>query len=121
MSTNVYNEIHKLAHALKSHEDYLALCAAKNGLVQDETGKKLVQDFMSKQMEVQIAMMSGNKDENKDKIEQIQKLYEIIALNNNARDYLARMMKFTRVVEDMHRILNDAIKEGMDLFENKEA
>lgn len=119
--SNLYNDIHKMAFALKSSDEFLALSAAKKALELDVAAKKMVQDFMSKQMELQIAAMSGKQEENKEKIEQAQKLYEIISLNNNARDYLNHMMKFDRIVQDMYKIINDTIREGMELLENKEA
>ena len=118
--SNVYNDIHKLAFSLKNSDEYLALAATKKALNMDETARKMVQDFMGKQMELQIAAMSGKQEENKEKIEQAQKLYEIIALNTNARDYLNNMMKFDRIVQDMYKIINDTIREGMELLEEKE-
>ncbi|MEI6287005.1 MAG: YlbF family regulator [Bacillota bacterium] len=118
--SNVYNDIHKLAFALKTSDEFLALSACKKALEFDETAKKMVQDFMEKQMELQIAAMSGKQEENKAKIEQAQKLYEIISLNNNAREYLNSMMKFDRIMQDMYKIINDTIKEGMDLLDGSE-
>lgn len=117
--SNVYNEIHKMAFALKNCDDYMALVAAKKAIEADENAKSMLKDFMAKQMDLQIANMSGKAEENKEKLEQVQKLYEIISLNPNARDYLNYMMKFERIMQDMYKIVNDSIREGMDLFENK--
>lgn len=111
----VYDEAHALARALGECEEYRALVAAKKSLDEDEQAKKIVQDFLAKQLELQYAMMTGQK-EDKGKQEQLERLYEILRLNAKADAYLTAHMKFQRLMADVYKIIGDAVAGGMDAF-----
>ncbi len=109
--SNIYNEIHKFSFALKNCEEFIALNKAKENLGEDETAKTMVKDFFKKQTDLQVSALSGKKEDQKAKTEEINKLYEIINLNNKAKDYLAAVMKFEVIIQDLYRIVGNTAKE----------
>lgn len=112
---NLYDKAHDLAKALKISEEYRSFLAAKQAVDNDEQAKKMVKDFILKQMEIEYEVMSG-KPEDKDKTEQIQKMYDLIAYNPKARDFLQAHIRFQRIMADVYKIIGESVAEGLDLF-----
>ncbi len=106
---NVYDGANQLAKQLKESHEFKKLFEAKEVLKTDADAKKMVDDFMQKQAQLQFEVMSG-KEVDKDKQEQLQKLYEVISLNSKGRDYIQAYMRFNMMMEDIYKILSDTIK-----------
>ncbi len=115
---NVYDKTHGLVSAIKESPEYSEFMASKQILDKDEQAKKMVKEFIAKQMELEYEMM-GNKPEDKAKTEQIQKIYQLIAANSTASQFMHSYMKFQRMVADIYKILGDSVAEGMDFFDKK--
>jgi len=115
---NVYDKTHDLVGAIKTTPEYMEFMAAKKVLDTDVQAKSMVKDFIAKQMELEYEMMGG-KPEDKTKTEQIQKLYQPIAGNAKANQFMHSYMKFQRMVADIYKILGDSVAEGMDFFDKK--
>lgn len=113
MST--YDKAHELAKALKNSDEYRSFLAAKNSVEADAQAKQMVQDFIARQMEVQYEMMSG-KPEDKNKVEQLQKMYELLIVNSKAKDFVHAHMRFNQIIGDIYKIIGDSVAEGMDFF-----
>lgn len=112
---NIYDKAHELGKILKNSDEYQNFLKAKQAIDGDEQAKKMVRDFITKQMEIEYEMMSG-KAEDKTKTEQLQKMYSVIAYNNAARDFLDTYMKFQRTMGDVYKIIGESISEGMNFF-----
>jgi cell fate (sporulation/competence/biofilm development) regulator YlbF (YheA/YmcA/DUF963 family) len=112
---NIYDKAHELAKALKSSDEYRSFLVAKQAIDNDEQAKKMVKDFILKQMEIEYEIMSG-KPEDKAKSEQIQQMYDLIAYNAKARDFLQAHMRFQRIMADVYKIIGESVAEGLDLF-----
>ena len=112
---NVYDKAHELSKALKNSDEYRSFLSAKQAVDSDEQAKKIVKEFILKQMEIEYEIMSG-KPEDKAKTEQIQKMYELIAYNAKANDFLQAHMRFQRIMADVYKIIGESVAEGLDLF-----
>ena len=66
---NIYDKTHALVGAIKESPEYIEFMATKKVLDKDEQAKKMVKEFIAKQMELEYEMM-GNKPEDKDKAQQ---------------------------------------------------
>ncbi|MEG6584595.1 YlbF family regulator [Dendrosporobacter sp. 1207_IL3150] len=110
-----YDKAHELAKALKNSDEYRSFLAAKNSVEADAQAKQMVQDFIARQMEVQYEMMSG-KPEDKNKVEQLQKMYELLIVNSKAKDFVHAHMRFNQIIGDIYKIIGDSVAEGMDFF-----
>lgn len=115
---NVYDGAHGLAKVLQASEEYKAMAAAKNAIAGDDTAKKMVKDFLSKQMELEYGVMTG-KGEDKAKTESLQKMYELISVNVRARDFLQAHFRFQRMMGDVYKIIGESVAEGLDIFAEK--
>ncbi|MBC8014450.1 MAG: YlbF family regulator [Sporomusaceae bacterium] len=116
---NIYDKTHDLVGSIKKSPEYIDFMATKKILDGDEQAKKMVKEFIAKQMELEYEMM-GNKLEDKAKTERIQQLSQLIAANNKASQFMHSYMKFQRLVADIYKILGDSVAEGMDFFDNKQ-
>ena len=115
---NIYDKTHSLVEAIKSSPEYTDFMTNKKILDTDEHARSMVKEFIAKQMELEYEMMGG-KPEDKTKTEQIQKLYQPIAGNTKANQFMYSYMKFQRMVADIYKILGDSVAEGMDFFDKK--
>ena len=113
-----YDKGHELARALKESEEFRALGIVRRELETDPAAKSMVKDFLRRQVEMQIEVMSGKPDA-KAKEASLQKLAELLSLNPRARDYVAAYFRFQRIMTDIYKILGDAVGEGLDPFAEK--
>ena len=112
---NVYDRGNELARALKESDEYKALGRARRELDADPGARDMVKDFLRKQMEMQLDVMSGKADA-REKQASLQKLYELLALNSRARDYVSAYMRFQQIMQDVYKMIGDAVGEGLDPF-----
>ncbi|EIW17962.1 MULTISPECIES: YlbF family regulator [Pelosinus] len=115
---NIYDKTHDLVRAIKESPEYREFMEVKKVIDTDEQAKKMVKDFIAKQMELEYDMMGG-KGEDKATTEQIQQMYQLIVGNSKASAFMQSYMKFQRLVADIYKILGDSVAEGMDFFEKK--
>lgn len=111
---NIYDKAHELARGLKQSEEYRAFLAAKTALATDPDAKKMVQDFLRKKMEQEYEALAGKEDAAK--TEALQRMYELLAVNAKARDFLAAYFRFQRTMADISKIIGESVAEGLDLF-----
>ena len=50
---NVYDKAHELSKALKNSDEYRSFLSAKQAVDSDEQAKKMVKEFILKQMEIE--------------------------------------------------------------------
>lgn len=112
---NIYDRAHELAKALQNSEEYQNLLVAKKGIDGDEQARKMVKDFVTKQMEIEYEMMAGKKQD-QEKTEQLQKLYTLLAYNKGAKNFLDTYLRFQRTSADVYKIIGESISEGMNFF-----
>lgn len=108
----VYDLAHQLARALCQSDEYDKFVAAKQKIMADEGNKKMINDFQLKQMEIQQAQLlqEGISTETQQELEQ---LYSLLSLNPSTREYIEAEFHFSRLVNDVQKIIGDAIHEAM--------
>lgn len=111
---NLYDKAHELADALKSSDEYRTFLNAKAALGTDPEAKKMVGDFIRKQMELEYAALAGKEDAAKK--EALQRMYELLAVNARARAFLEAYSRFQRTMADISKIIGESVAEGLDLF-----
>lgn len=113
MST--YDKAHDLANALKQSQEYQNFLTEKKKIESDSQAKKMVKEFVTKKIEIEYETMAG-KGEDKAKLEQLQRMYEVLSVNTKARDFLHAQMRFQQMMGDVYKILSDSVAEGLDFF-----
>ena len=113
MST--YDKAHELAKALQQSAEYQNFLNEKRKIEADSQAKKMVKEFIVKKVEIEYEAMAG-KGEDKAKLEQLQRMYEVLCVNTKARDFLHAQMRFQQMMGDIYKILGDSVAEGLDFF-----
>lgn len=106
---NVYDEAHALARALKESPEYKSYMELKAKASHNDELSAMINDFQQKQFQLQAQQVLGGEPET-DMMEQIQNLYQILAKDPLAAQYLQSEFAFTRLVSDVYGILGEVIK-----------
>lgn len=109
---NIYDKAYELAKELKDYPDVIELRKAGEKIKANESNRKMLDDFRKVQIEAYTEQTQKGKL-SKQVEEKMQKLYSIISMNSDVREYLMAEQKFGVVWEDIMKILNDSI--GIDL------
>lgn len=110
---NVYDVVNDLTKAIKGSHEFKALQEAHAKLKLDADAEKLAQDFLKQKQELEIAQYTG-KTPSKEENEKVQKLYEVLALNPVAMDYLQAYIRFQMMVGDISKSIGDVVKEAVE-------
>ncbi len=107
-----YDTAHRLARELTETEEYRALIQARNKVYESEANKTMLEDFQKKQTELNKAHLAGEQVP-PEKVEQLQKLMEVMMMNPVIRDYRIAELKIVRLMGDIEKILWDAVRPGL--------
>lgn len=108
---NVYEEAHNLARAIQESEEFKQYDALKKQVEADPELDKMVKDFQKKQFDMQLSQMSGG-NSSPDMAQKIQELYQIVATNPVAAQFLQAEMRLGIMMNDVYKILGDVIGLG---------
>jgi ribonuclease J len=106
---NVYDQAHALARALKEAPEYQGYMELKAKVSENDDLSASINDFQQKQFQLQAQQMLGGEMQT-DMMEQIQSLYQILAKDPLAAQYLQAEFAFTRLVSEVYGILGEVIK-----------
>lgn len=110
---NVYDEVNSLTKTIRQTREFTVMKEARVKLKADATADSMVQDFLKKKQELEFAQISG-KTPDKEEMDKVQKLYEILALNPTASEYIQAYIRFQMMVNDISKSLGDVIKEAVE-------
>lgn len=111
---NVYDKVNDLAKVLKSTDEVIGYKKAVEKINLNEANKKMVDDFRKIQMELYSLQMQG-KEPSKEQLDTANNLWSIINLNIEVRDYFEAEMKFSKLWEDIMKILGEAVDINMNI------
>jgi len=112
MST--YETAHLLAQEITESDEYRAFIVAKEKIKADESNYKMIRDFQLKQFEIQQAQLF-QLEISEDKQQDLERLYSLLSLNPVAREYLEAEFRISRLVNDVQKIIGDAIQEALPI------
>lgn len=99
-----YDKAHELAKLLSQSEEYIVFRKAKTSLEQDQENVRTLQDFRRKQLEIQMAQISGEEID-EEYIKQTEKLYELLSMNPRINEYLNAEYRLSRMMSDIQKII----------------
>lgn len=108
---NVHDEAHNLARAIKESPEYQEYVRLKEAASENEELAAMLNDFQSKQFEIQAKQMMGE-ELGPDMMEQIQSLYQILMRDPLAAQYVQAEMRFSLLINDIYTILGEVIQFG---------
>ncbi|WP_206922375.1 YlbF family regulator [Alicyclobacillus suci] len=107
---NPHDKAHELIRAIRESDAFLRAKKAKQSIEQDESIKRMVQDFKRRQFQLQAKQMMGQSVSDEE-MSQMQKLSDVIGLNMDARTYLQADMELQVLVMDVQKLLSDLLNE----------
>ncbi len=105
---NPYDQAHILANVLRKSEEYAAYCAAKEKAFALEANVKLIKRYKKEQFRAQAAHMAGEKIP-EDTMEELRRMGNVIQFNRDISDFLAAEYRINQLMNDIFRILGQAV------------
>ena len=112
----IYEKADALAAAVKDCEDYKALLAAGEKLEQEAATRIHVRDYLGLQAKLAYAQSMGDKPVKK-KIEELNRLAEILKNRPTAMEYLQAYNKWQSKAGEIYQIIQDSMAEGMSILD----
>lgn len=112
---SAYDSAHQLAKALNSSDEYLSFVQAKAKVKLDPSNTKMLADFQIKQFEIQQYQLMGQ-EITQDKRDELERLYSLLSLNPIVKEYLEAEFRFSRLMNDIQKILADSVQEAIPLM-----
>lgn len=107
---NPHDKAYELVRSIRGSDAFLRAERAKKAIESDESTLQMVKDFKRRQLMLQAQQMMGQSPGEND-LSQLQKLSEVIQLNNDARTYLQADMELQVLLSDVQRILSEVVDE----------
>ncbi len=107
---NVYDTANKLAQELKSSKEYLDYKKVKEELKQNIDLKSKLDEFEKARYEIQLDVMQG-KEQDKEKTENMQKIYMKLIQNDVTKRYFDAELKFNVLLSDVNKIIGEAVQD----------
>lgn len=108
--SNAYDQAHALATALKESNEFSAMKQAQAKVNEEDTSKRMLDDFRQKQMELQMKQMQGQQITEEDQ-QQFQNLIDTIKLNPTISTMLEAEQRLNVLLEDVMKIVMEPAKE----------
>lgn len=108
---NVYDAAHSLEAAIKESEEFKQYEAVRQQVAQNKQLNDMLDDFHIKQMQIQSKQMMGEQLGPED-MQKLQELYQIIAQDPLAAQFLQCEMRFSVMMQDVFQILGDVMAIG---------
>ncbi|MED4603184.1 YlbF family regulator [Paenibacillus validus] len=105
---NMYDKAYELARAIRESQETKELKALRERIDADSDTKRMLDDFRSRQMELQQKMMAGEMPP-KEELEKLEKLFEVVNLNPLVRSYFETERRFGVIMEDIQRIIAEPL------------
>lgn len=110
---NPHDAAHILAKSLRESADFKELKDTQAELKTDQSARNMLLDFRKEQLEVQKQQFSGVEIASEQE-EKLEKLYEVINMNNTIKRFLQAEYRVAVLLRDIHKIIGDATEEIID-------
>jgi cell fate (sporulation/competence/biofilm development) regulator YlbF (YheA/YmcA/DUF963 family) len=109
---NIYDKAYDLARALRESNELKEMKQLNEQIEGDPDGKRMLDDFRQRQIELQQKMLSGEMP-SQEEMEKMEKLYEVISLNPSLRRLFEAERRMGVIMEDVQRIISEPLQEVM--------
>lgn len=106
---NPYDKARELKLSIEKSDVFKKFQEAKTKMEEDESAKKMVDDFREKQFDLQRRELLGE-EVKENELEKIQELYNILNMNKNAAEYLNAEFGYARLMQDISEILAEIME-----------
>ncbi len=107
---NVYDTANKLAKEIRESTEYIEYKKIKEELDQNPDVKQKIAEFEKARYEVQLESLKGEEQE-KAKLEEMQKIYMDVVQNDLAKRYFEIELKFNVLLADVNKIIAESVQD----------
>lgn len=107
---NIYDKAHDLAKAMRESQEVEEIRSAMKLIEADTESKQMLDNFRTRQMELQQRIMSGDMPP-QEEMEQMEKLFEVLSLNLNIRRLFDAERRLSTIIEDVNKIISDSLQD----------
>ena len=104
----------ELARTLKESDEFKHFLKSKEKVMSDANNHKMIREFQLKQWEIREAQML-EAEVSEEKQQELERLYSLVSLNLTAREYLEAEFEVSRMVNDIQKIIGEAIQDAMPI------
>ncbi|MFD0692477.1 YlbF family regulator [Paenibacillus sp. GCM10027628] len=108
----VHDKAYDLARAIKESSEYKEMKDVRTKVDADASAKNMLEDFRKRQAELQQKMMAGEMPP-QEEMENMQKLYEVLALNPSIGRLFDVERRLSVMLEDVQRIIAEPLESLM--------
>ena len=108
--TNVYDQANALESALRQSDEFLQMQDLYKKVNEDETSKKLFDEFRELQMTLQQKQMQGEELLEED-IQKAQSSAQEIENDENIKGLMEAEQKMSQLIQDLNRVIMKPIEE----------
>ena len=112
--TNVYDQANALESALRQSDEFLQMQDLYKKVNEDETSKKLFDEFRELQMTLQQKQMQGEELLEED-IQKAQSSAQEIENDENIKGLMEAEQKMSQLIQDLNRVIMKPIEELYEL------
>jgi len=105
---------HELARTLKESDEFKQFLKSKEKVMSDANNHKMIREFQLKQWEIREAQMLET-EISEERQQELERLYSLVSLNPAAREYLEAEFEVSRMVNDIQKIIGEAIQVAMPI------
>ncbi len=105
-----YQKARELVQAVKAEESYKEFIQAREQVFADPKLKDMLRDLRKAEIEAHQSQLEGKELSDQEK-EKIQKLYELARMNSVLAGYLEKEYRFSMMMMDIQKIINEVIPE----------
>lgn len=105
---NVYDEAHNLARAIKESGEFKEFDRMRQEVESDKESSEMLAEFQKLQVEIQTAQMTGGQPD-AEVMSRLQSLSTMLATKPLAARYLQTQAAFTIMINDVFKIIGEAV------------
>ena len=107
---NVYDTANRLAKEIKDSTEYVEFKKIKAEIAKNLELKEKLDNFEKMRYEIQVFSLNGE-EQNKEKVEDMQKLYLELIQIEEVKKYFDLELKFNVLLADVNKIIGEAIQD----------
>ncbi len=107
---NVYDTANRLAYEIKESKEYKDYKLARQKINENHELKEKIDEFEKVRYEAQVLSIKA-REEDKEKIQKLQELYDILVKNSDIKEYFDLEVKFNVMIADINKIIAESIKD----------
>lgn len=109
---SVYDTANRLAREIKNTDEYKSYQEIREKILEDESTRDMLQEYMEHQMKVQSKRMSGEEITESEK-QEAERLENLIDINSRAKKYIQAEYQMSQMLNDLQNILFGDLEIGI--------